>query len=147
MADPSGLLRAALKPWIKTDAAVIAAFAAQTVKVFALLPPPNSAKPYVFLAGFSLDPILAQCFHGGEILYQVDVWSLTDPPGFAEAERIAPAVADCLNRLADPDSPAFAIVGWAVKASPPPTIDYLTDPSDGKTTHAIIRGRLTLAPL
>lgn len=145
-ADPCALLRPALKAWIKADTAVIAAFAGKTVKVFAGFPPANTAKPYVVIASLFAAPLIGDCFAGSEVDYQLDVWSLTDPPGSAEAEAIAPAVAVAAVAMADPDSPAFGIAGWAVKAVQPISTSYLTDPSDGKTAHALIRGRITLAP-
>lgn len=145
-ADPCGVLRPALRTWLKADAAVIAAFEAKTVKVFAGFPPANTAKPYVVIASLFASPLIADCFAGSEVDYQLDVWSLTDPPGFAEAAAIAPAVAVAAAAIADPDSPAFEIDGWSVKAVAPISTSYLTDPSDAKTAHALIRGRITLAP-
>lgn len=148
MSDPTDVLNPALKAWIETDAEVIAAFGGKPVKVFDLLPPPNEATPYVFLASaFVLDDE-AECYDAAEVDFQVDVWSLTSPPGFAAARRIAKAVKAAIRRTEDTgDSPAFTISGHRVVATEVVSTNYLTDPSDGKTVHAVIATRLSVDPI
>jgi hypothetical protein len=145
MSDPAGELRAALEPWIRSDAGVIAAFAGQTVKVFATLPPVNAVPPYIFIAGLFVRDDIAECMDAAEVDLQIDVWSLTSPPGFVEAERIAKAVKILLAALEDDgDSPAFTVAGYRIVSVQPISTNYLTDPSDGKTVHAVVQLTLTV---
>lgn len=145
MSDPAGELREALEPWIRADTEVRAAFEGKTVKVYKTLPPVNAVPPYVFLAGFFALDDLAECMDNSEVDLQIDVWSLTDPPGFEEAERIAPAVRGSVLRIEDDgDSPAFTLDNFRVVSVQPISTTYLTDPSDGKTVHAVISVRLTV---
>lgn len=145
MSDPSGPLRLALEPWLRADAGVIAAFAGKPVKVFNKLPPIDAKAPYLFIAGFFVLPELADCMDNAEVDVQVDVWSLTNPPGFAEAERLAPAVVSAMQDTEDTgQSPAFSVTGWRVVSALPVSTTYLTDPSDGKTVHAVTLTRLSL---
>lgn len=148
MSDPIDVLSPALKTWIETDTEVIAAFGGKPVKVFDLLPPTNEATPYVFLASaFVLDGE-ADCYDAAEVDLQVDVWSLTSPPGFTVARRIAKAVKAAIKRTEDTgDSPAFTISGHRVVAAAVVSTNYLTDPSDGKTVHAVIRATLSVDPI
>lgn len=149
MSDPASVLRPALRDWLATDTAVIGAFGSKTVKVFERLPPVNAGSPYIFLAGFLVDDDAAECLDAVQVELQVDVWSLTTPPGFAEAEAIAKAVAASLLRLeADVgNSPQFSIAGHRVVAVQLGSTQYLTDPSDGKTVHAVIRATLSVDPV
>lgn len=147
MSDPTDVLGPGLKAWIETDTEVIAAFAGKAVKVFDLLPPPNEAKPYVFIAGLDPDDVAAECYDAAEVNLQVDVWSLTSPPGFVQARRIAKAVKAALVRCEDTGaSPAFTLYGQRVTAVDMARTRYLTDPSDGKTVHAVIEARLSVDP-
>lgn len=148
MSDPSLVLRPALAAWLRTDTEVMAAFGSKQVKVLQKIPVPNDPKPYVFLAGFSVDDDIAECLDATQVELQIDVWSLTSPPGFAEAATIAGAVKASIFRLADDgNSPPFSIAGFRVVAVEPLSTDYLTDPSDGATVHAVIRIRLSIDPV
>lgn len=148
MSDPSSVLGPALKAWLETDTEVIAAFGSKPVKVFDVLPPPNEGSPYIFLAGGFVIDALADCYDAAEVDLQVDVWSLTSPPGFNVARRIAAAVKASLKRTEDTgDSPAFTLSGHRVVSAEPLSTNYLTDPSDGKTVHAVIAVRLSIDPI
>jgi hypothetical protein len=148
MSDPALELRPALRDWIKADTEVVAAFGAREVKVFAVIPLPNTPMPYVLIAGMFGEDHLADCYDAAILELQLDVWSLTTPASFTEAERIAKAVKAAVGRLAyDGDSPTFSISGHRVVAVENLSTEYLTDRSDGKTVHALIRSRLTIDPV
>lgn len=148
MSDPAGELRAALEPWLRTDPGVVAAFGSNRVKVYKTLPPVNAEPPYIFIAGLTIRDEIAECIDAAEADLQIDVWSLTDPPGFAEAEIIAKAVKACLAALEDDgDSPPFTIADHRVVSVQPISTQYLTDPSDGKTVHAVILVTLRVDPV
>lgn len=147
MSDPASQLRPALATWLRNDTEVRAAFGASTVQVFAKLPPVNAQSPYIFIAGLFVLDDLAECIDAAEVDVQIDVWSLTVPPGFAEAETIAAAVKASLARLEDNgNSPAFTLASFRVVSSQAISTTYLTDPSDGKTVHAVIAARLSVDP-
>jgi hypothetical protein len=147
MSDPALELRPALKDWIKADTEVVAAFGAREVKVFAVLPTANTAMPYVVIAGMFVEDQQADCYNAAIVNLQLDVWSLTTPAGFTEAERIAGAVKASLTRAAnDGNSPALMLASHRVKFVENSSTQYLTDPSDGKTVHAVIQSRLTIDP-
>lgn len=148
MSDPAGVLRPALADWLRADTGIIAAFGANAVRVYEQLPPTNAHKPYIFLAGFDIEDDTAECLDAVQVVLQLDVWSLTTPPGFAEAEAIAAAVKAALL-LMDADaghSPEFTIAGFRVVAVQANATRYLTDPSDGKTVHAVIGATLSVDP-
>ena len=85
MSDPSAELRPALEAWLRGNAAVITAFAGKPVKIYgASKPPVNTIAPYVVIPGLYIGDALADCIDATEIELAVDVWSLTDPPGYAE---------------------------------------------------------------
>jgi len=145
VSDPAGLIRPALEVWLRADTEVIAAFGAKPVKIYSTLPPPNTSKPYVVLAGIDPDDDLAQCMDNAIVNLEIGVWSLMSPPGFAEAETIAPAVKAAIARMEDTgDSPAFTIAGHRIVSAENLSTQYLTDPSDGKTVHGVILARLTV---
>lgn len=147
MSNPAAVLRPALEAWLRSDAGVIASFGSKPVKVYKTLPPVNAVAPYIFLAGFSVLDDISECLDATEVDLQVDVWSLTNPPGFAEAETIAEAVKAALLTIEDgASSPAFTISGFRVVSAQPISTDYLTDPSDGKTVHAVIRISYAIDP-
>jgi hypothetical protein len=143
MADPSPVLRPALRSYLKNETGIATAFGSATVKVFDKLPPPNTGMPYLFMAGFFVLDELADCIDAAEVDVQIDVWSLTDPPGFIQAETIAKAVKAALYAL-DGDSPRMPLAGWRAVSVETVSTQYLTDPSDGKTVHAVILTRLSL---
>jgi hypothetical protein len=147
VSEPSAELRPALRTWLKADTEVVAAFGAKTVKVFAQLPAPNEGYPYVVLAGFFNEDEAADCYDAVIVNLQVDVWSLTSPPGFSEAETIAKAVKASLRRIELGSSPAFTLTSHRVVAVELNGTQYLTDPSDGRTVHAVINARLSVDPL
>jgi len=148
VSDPASVLRPGLADWLRDDTEVIAAFGGNTVKVFAKVPPINAAIPYVWIAGFDVEDDSAECLDATQVALQIDVWSLTTPPGFAEAESIAAAVRASMVRMADDgDSPLFSISGFRVVAVQIDRTQYLTDPSDGKTVHAVIAATLSVDPV
>lgn len=119
------------------------------MQVFSKLPPVNSIAPYIFLGGFFVDDDSAECLSATQVNLSIDVWSLTSPPGFTEAETIAKAVKAALQRMEEDvgNSPEFSISGFRVVAVQAQGTDYLTDPSDGKTVHAVIRATLSVDPV
>lgn len=144
MSDPTDVLGPGLVTWIKGDTEVIAAFAGKAVKVFDEIPPTNEPYPYVFLAGMDPEDDAADCYDAAIVDLQADVWSRTK----TEARRIAKAVKAAIKRCEDTgDSPAFTISGHRLVAVAPISTRYLTDPSDGKTVHAVIAARLSVDPI
>jgi hypothetical protein len=143
MADPSAVLRLALRDYLKHETGIATAFGSATVKVFDKLPTPNAGMPYLFIQPFFVDDALAECMDDAEVDVSIDVWSLTDPPGLTQAETIAAAVKAALHSL-DGDSPRMPLSGWRCVAVENVNTQYLTDPSDGKTVHAVILTRLSL---
>lgn len=148
MSDPSGELRSACETLLKADAGVIAAFGSKPVKVFAKLPVTNIAKPYVVISGFSVSPDLADCFDSAETDAQIDIWSLTDPPGYAEAEALGAAVQAALAPVDGDGQPIlpFTLTGHRLSSVLPLGTDYLDDPSDGMTVHGVVRLRFATDP-
>jgi hypothetical protein len=148
MSDPASVLRPALATWLRTDTEVRAAFGSNTVQVFAKLPPVDARAPYIFLAGLDVEADDAECLDASQVILQIDVWSLTSPPGFTEAETIAKAVQSALRRMEEDvgNSPEFSISGFRVVAVQYDRTSYLTDPSDGKTVHAIVAATLSVDP-
>lgn len=149
MSDPASVLRTALATWLRTDTGIITAFGANMVKVFAKLPPINAGYPYIYIAGFEVDDDSVECLQATQVILQIDVWSLTTPPAYTEAETIAAAIKSALLRMeADVgNSPAFTISGFRVVAVQFDRTSYLTDPSDGKTVHAVINATLSVDPV
>jgi hypothetical protein len=148
MSEPSAELRPALRTWLKADTEVVASFGAKDVKVFAALPQPNTSAPYISISGFSNEDEEADCYGAVVANVQMDIWSLTSPPGFTEAETIAEAVKASLKRMEDTgDSPAFTLSSHRVVAVQLVSTLYLTEPSDGRTVHAVIQARLSIDPL
>lgn len=147
MSEPSAELRPALRTWLKADTEVVAAFGAKTPKVFAQIPKPDEKYPYVLLSGFFNEDEAADCYSAVIVNLQVDVWSLTEPPGFAEAEGIAAAVKASLLRINEGDSPAFTLASHRVVFVELAGTQYLTDPSDGRTVHVVINARMSVDPL
>lgn len=147
MTIPAGELRAALEPWLRNYAAVVAAFDAKPVRVFGQLPAVNVPSPYLVIAGLSvrLDPV--ECLDSCEADLQLDAWSLTDPPGFAEAEALADAAVEALQAILGDGSPGFVIPGFRVVAVYNIETQFLTDPSDGKTVHGVISATLSIDPI
>ncbi len=143
MSDPAGEIRAALEPWLRGWTSIRQAFGSKTVKVYKTLPPPDATAPYLFIAGMTTLDDSAECLDSAEVEVQVDVWSLTSPPGFTEAEAIAAAARDAIVATeVTGDSPAFTLTNFRVVAAQHVSTTYLTDPSDGKTVHAVILTRL-----
>lgn len=145
MSDPAGVLREALYDYLIADAEVIASFGAADVKIYKTLPPVNAHSPYIFIAGLFVRDDIAECIDAAEVDLQIDVWSLTDPPGFTEAEAVAKAVKASLAGLEDTgDSPGLTLAGHRIVWVQPTSTNYLTDPSDGKTVHAVILATLSI---
>ena len=143
MSDPVDVLGPGLKAWLEADAEVIAAFASKAVKVFDEIPPADEHYPYVFLAGLDPDDATADCYDAAEVNVQADVWARSR----TVARRIAKAVKASIVRCEDTgDSPAFTLAGQRVVAVQPLSTQYLNDPSDGRTIHAVIRATLSVDP-
>ncbi len=149
MSEPSVELRAALEPWFRADAGVVASFGSNPVKVYSSLPPVSAVAPYIFIAGFFVEDEAADCYAGTIVNLQVDVWSLMQPkPGFSEAETIVAAVKAALTATEDTGAtPTFTLASYRVVAVELVSTNYLTDPSDGKTVHAVIAARLSVDPI
>lgn len=149
MSDPASVLRPGLATWLRTDTEIVTAFGSSTPQVYAKLPPINAAYPYIFIAGMDVESDDAECLRASQVILQIDVWSLTIPPGFTEAETIAKAVKSAIYRLqADVgNSPQFSISGFRVVDAQVDRTSYLTDPSDGKTVHAVISATLSVDPV
>ena len=116
MSIPARELRAALEPWLRNYSAVVAAFGAKPVRVFGQLPAVNVPAPYLAIAGLKvrLEPV--ECLDSCEADLQIDAWSLTDPPGFVEAEALADACVQALQAIVDDGSPGFSLDGYRVVA-------------------------------
>lgn len=143
MSDPTLVLGPGLKAWIETDTEVIAAFGGRPVKVFDATPEANEAMPYVYIARLDPDDVTADCYDAAEIDAQVDVWSRTRPVARAIAEAVKASLVRCEDTG---DSPAFTLAGHRVVGVLPISTQYLTDPSDGKTVHAVIGVVLSVDP-
>lgn len=148
MSDPASILRPALAAWLRNDTEVIAAFGVNPLKILSKTSPVNVGYPYVWIAGFDVEDDTAECLDATQVILQIDVWSLTSPPGFAEAEAIAKAVKASLTRMENAvgNSPELTLSGFRVVAVQHDRTNYLTDPSDGKTVHAVIRATLSVDP-
>jgi hypothetical protein len=147
MSEPSAELRPALRSWLKADTEVVAAFSGKEVKVFAKLPRTSVAPPYVAIAGFQNEDEAADCYSASIVNLQIDVWSKTTPADFTEAETIAAAVKASVKRTEDTgDSPAFTLTGHRVVTVELISTDYLPEPYDAETVHAVIRARLSVDP-
>lgn len=149
MSDPASILRPALADWLRDDTEIVSAFNGNAVKVFARIPPVNAGYPYIWLAGLDIEDDTAECLDATQAILQIDVWSLTSPPSFTEAETIAAAVKASLTRMEEDvgNSPEFSISGFRVVAVQHDRTQYLTDPSDGKTVHAMVRATLSVDPV
>jgi hypothetical protein len=144
--DLAGDLREALEPYLRADTGVIAAFAGKAIKIFKTLPPVNATPPYGFIAGLLVREDRAECVTAFEVDLQLDVWSLTSPPGFAEAQAIGAAFVEAVRAMEDvgDSPPAFDLAGWRIVGVGDITATYLTDPSDGKTVHGIVTTTLSV---
>ena len=138
MSDLTGPLKRAIATTLRADGAVIAAFGANSIRIVDI-PTPNEVPPYLTLGPGQVLPIFAEGFDLSEAEYPVHVWSLTSPPSSDEAEAIAPAVRAALAGVT-------VSAGGRVYAVLPVRTDYLIDPSDGRTVHAVITSRFTTAP-
>lgn len=143
MSDSTDVLGPALVAWLEDDTEVAAAFAGKTVKVFDDIPPTNEPYPYIFLAVLDPDDEAADCYDAAIVNLQLDVWARTRPV----ARRIAKAAKASIKRCEDTgDSPAFTLSGQRVVAVDIQRTRYLTDPSDGRTIHAVIEAGLSVDP-
>jgi hypothetical protein len=148
MSDPTAQLRPALRTWLKADTEVATAFGAREVKVFAAQPRPNEAMPYVVIPGMSPEDEVADCYDAAIVSVDLHVWSKTAPATYTEAETIAAAVKASLKRTEDTgDSPAFTLANHRVVAVEVLATEYLNEPFDPDTVHAVIRTRLSVDPL
>lgn len=137
MSDPSANLLPAIVAALIGDA-VFGAAMGGNAKVYGIAPT-NAAKPYTILAGSTVTPVFADCFDLSEADVSLDIWSLTDPPGQAQAMAIAAAGEAVMLG-------ALAIDGFVISAQRV-RIQHLTDPRDGKTAHSIVVVRYSADPV
>jgi hypothetical protein len=139
VSDPSAELMAAIKAALEADAALAAAMGGD-VKVYDV-GPTNARKPYLILANADVSPDEAECIEGAETDVTLDVWSLTEPPGQAQAMTIAAAAKAAMMGLAA-DLPSHRLLDpIAVRVS------HLIDLVDGKTAHSVVTVRFPTEPL
>lgn len=146
MSDPSGPLQTALIAFLKADAGVQAAMTQPVPKVYDV-PPSNAAKPYLTIGDHDLLPDTAEGLEATETDANIHVWSLTTPPGQAEAKAVAAAVQAALcpgDGGADP--PAMAVEGFRLTDAILVRARHMLDPADGKTAHSIVTIRFLLEP-
>jgi hypothetical protein len=146
LTDLAGDLREGLEPYLRGDTGVIAAFAGKAIKIFRTLPPVNAVSPYGFIAGLLVREDRAECLTAFEVDVQLDVWSLTSPPGFSEAQAVGSAFVAALRAMEDigESPPAFSLAGWRIVTVGEISANYLTDPSDGKTVHGVVTATLSV---
>lgn len=139
MSDPSGLLQPVARAALKADAGLIALFPGGVVKVYDGVAPVNAIAPYIVLGLGAVEPLVADQFDGSIVTSTTDVWSLTDPPGFAEVKAIAPIVQACLAGLSD-------VAGFRIDYDPAGADTQYLMEQDGRTTRALLRSRYTASP-
>lgn len=128
MSDPSLELFTALRAAAKADAGVLASMGGKA-KIYDI-PPTGAAKPYVVFDPPSVIPDLADCMDASEAEVTAHVWSLTNPPGHAEAMTIAAALQAVM--LVSPMLASFTVGDPILIRT-----EHFTDP-DGKTAHSIV---------
>ena len=101
--------------------------------------PVNKPPPYIVIGDDDLLPIQAEGFELGEVDATIHIWSLPDPPSKAEAKAMGAVVVALLTA-------PFATPGLTLYAAELQRARYLTDPSDGLTTHGVVTIRFTTAP-
>lgn len=138
MIDIAAPLQAAIKATLQASAEMTGVMPGGKVRVFDV-PPRNAVAPYIVIGGDDILPIRADGFALGEADCTIHIWSLTDPPGFAEAKAIAATLSDVLLSLPSTD-------GCRVYASDFVRARYLIDPGDNLTAHGIVTLRFTTAP-
>lgn len=145
MSDPSPVLRPALADWLRNDADVVGAFGSNAVRVLSKIPPVDQTPPYVFIQPFQLFDDGAECLDAVEVDVQVEAWSLTSAPGYAEVEALCAALNSSLARLDDADSPVFSISGFRVVSAQYISTLPLGDLSK-KTVGQAVTYRLAIDP-
>lgn len=146
MADPSAVLRPALAEWLRADTDVIAAFGANPIRVLSKIPPTNQTPPYVFLPQFQVSDDSVECLSAVEVRVQVEAWSLTTAPGYAEVETLCAALSSAMKRTEATDSPAFSISGWRVVSAQYESTIPIADLSK-KTVGSAVIYRLAIDPV
>lgn len=144
MSDPTGEIRTAVLAALKANAGVASAFGANKKRIYNWSPVSAArqviAPPYIIVQTANVAPYLAECLDGAETEITVDIWSLTDPPGTAEAEVFAPVVQAALLAI-------DALPNHKITAAEPVRITYLIDPSDNSTAHAVVVVRFSTDPI
>ena len=139
MSDITAALKRAIATALRADADIIAAFGANGVRIVDI-PEANELPPFLACGPPSaVLPVFAEGFDLSEIDYPVHIWSLTAPPSTSEAEVFAVAVRAVLLTVE-------VSVGGRTYAVVPVRTEYLIDPSDGRTVHAVVTSRFTTAP-
>jgi hypothetical protein len=136
--DIAAPLQAAIKATLLASPAMIAVMPAGKVRVFDVLPR-NVVPPYIIIGADDIAPIRADGFELSEAECTIQIWSLTDPPGLAQAKAIGAALSDTLLSLPSTD-------GCRIYASDFRSARYLTDPGDNLTAHGIVTLRFTASP-
>ncbi len=136
MTDLLSPIQAAAIAALKADAGVLVVFGANPARVYETAPV-NVSTPFLEVIASDMTPVYADDFALGEVTVDVHVWSLTQPYGMAEARAFGAAAAACLQALPGTFGPAQAVELEHAQ--------YLTD-RDGKTAHAILVFRFTVAP-
>ena len=138
MSDISAALQSAIATALRASPDVMAAFGVWPIQIFDI-PPINAKPPYLTIGPAAVSELPADGFDLSEMDFPVHVWSLTSPPGHAEAQGFAAAVRSVLPGVE-------VTAGGLVYAVTLQRTTYLTDPSDGRTAHAIIACSFTTAP-
>lgn len=112
---------------LKGDAPLKGMFKANLVRLYDV-PPTNAPSPYLTVGEDSITELEGEGLDLSEIEATVHVWSLTSPPGKAEAKRLGGRVKDVLLALAD--GPVIRTT-WRVAER------YFMD-ADGVTCHGVI---------
>lgn len=133
--DPTLELQGAIIARLRGDttlAALVGKTAGGQVKVFDFVPS-GTAEPYVSLGPTSFTQEDAECIDGGEVIVQIDAWSLgeTNAPGAStQVRQMADAIRRSLHRY------EFTLTQNALVAFEHWRTDYLRD-ADGN--HASVR--------
>lgn len=133
--DPTLELQGAIIARLRADAALAALVGKTTgglVKVFDYVPG-GTTEPYVSLGPTSFTQEDAECIDGGEVIIQIDAWSLGEtnaPGGSTQVRKMADAIRRSLHRH------EFALTQNALVEFEHWRTDCLRD---GESTHASVR--------
>ncbi|QKC99179.1 DUF3168 domain-containing protein [Mesorhizobium sp. NZP2298] len=123
MADPVLDLQGAIIARLRADATVISLVGAKVYDV----PPAAAVEPYVSMGPSSYQPDYTDCITGGEVIIQIDAWSI------AASQDEVRKIADAVRRAMRAD---FTLLHTALVSLEHWRTDYLVD---GTSKHASIR--------